>query len=234
MSSDEAPCITRPESRRGRRAGWALPCLAVLVAAAGCAPSAGGEAAAAPAAAAPAAQEGLATALFAGGCFWCMEAAFDELPGVVSATSGYTGGHLANPSYEQVSAGGTGHAESVEVVYDPAKVSYEHLLYVFWRNVDPLTAGAQFCDHGNQYRSEIFYLDGEQQRLAEASKEALAGRFDRPIVTEIVAATTFYPAEEYHQDYYRKNPVRYRIYRTGCGRDRRLRELWGDEAGGEH
>jgi peptide-methionine (S)-S-oxide reductase len=174
----------------------------------------------------------LATATFAGGCFWCMEPPFDKLDGVVATTSGYTGGQTVNPTYEQVSAGGTGHAESVQVAYDPAKVSYETLLDVFWHNIDPLTANAQFCDHGTQYRSAIFYGNEEERRLAEASKAALeqSGRFKgRPIVTEIVPASTFYPAEEYHQDYYLKNPVRYHYYRYRCGRDQRLQELWGPE-----
>jgi peptide-methionine (S)-S-oxide reductase len=173
---------------------------------------------------------GLVTATFAGGCFWCMEPPFDELGGVISTTSGYTGGHKQNPTYEEVSAGATGHAEVVQVVYDPKRITYERLLEVFWRNIDPVTANAQFCDRGTQYRSGIFYHDPAQRRLAEESKRALeaSGRFKAPIVTEIVAAGTFYPAEEYHQDYYKKNPVRYKVYRAGCGRDRRLAELWGD------
>ncbi|MFI4988341.1 MAG: peptide-methionine (S)-S-oxide reductase MsrA [Alphaproteobacteria bacterium] len=170
-----------------------------------------------------------ATAIFAGGCFWCEEAVFDAVPGVVSVTSGYTGGSKANPSYEEVSAGGTGHAESVKVIFDPAAVSYEKLLDLFWHNVDPLTPNAQFCDHGTQYRSAIFTLDESQKRLAEAAKAALekSGRFNQPIVTEIVAAATFWPAEDYHQKYHLKNPLRYKYYRFGCGRDRRLEELWG-------
>jgi len=174
-----------------------------------------------------------ATATFAGGCFWCMQPPFENLPGVVSTTVGYTGGHTKNPTYEQVSAGGTGHAESVQIVYDPAKIGYDQLLQVFWHNVDPLTKDAQFCDHGTQYRSAIFYHDETQQRLAEESKKRLeeSKRFDRPIVTEIVAATDFYPAEEYHQKYHEKNPLRYKYYRWGCGRDQRLKEVWGDEAG---
>jgi peptide-methionine (S)-S-oxide reductase len=171
-----------------------------------------------------------ATAAFAGGCFWCMEHPFDELAGVVSVTSGYTGGATKNPTYEEVSAGGTGHAESVEVLYDPAKIGYAQLLDVYWHNVDPLTRDAQFCDHGHQYRTAIFYHDSTQHRLAEESKQRLAARFTEPIVTEIVAAGPFYPAEGYHQHYYRKNPLRYKLYRWGCGRDRRLKELWGDAA----
>jgi peptide-methionine (S)-S-oxide reductase len=175
-----------------------------------------------------------ATATFAGGCFWCMESPFDKRDGVVSVTVGYTGGHTKNPTYEEVSAGGTGHAEAVQIAYDPAKISYDKLLWIFWRNVDPLAKDAQFCDHGSQYRSAIFYRGEEQKTLAEASKKALedSNRFPSPIVTEIVPASEFYPAEEYHQHYYKKNPVRYRYYRYGCGRDRRLEQLWGKEAGG--
>ncbi len=174
-----------------------------------------------------AADDELAVATFAGGCFWCMEPPFDELPGVVSTTSGYTGGRNANPTYEHVSSGTTGHAESVQVRYDPKKVSYETLLEVFWHSIDPLTANRQFCDRGPQYRSAIFYHDEEQRRLAESSKEALNGRFAEPIVTEIEPAGAFYPAEEYHQDYYKKNPVRYKLYRWNCGRDARLSQVWG-------
>ena len=175
----------------------------------------------------------LSTATFAGGCFWCMEPPFDKLDGVLSTTSGYTGGHVANPSYEQVSAGGTGHAEAVRVVYDPSKISYERLLDVYWHNIDPLDAGGAFCDRGDQYRSVIFYQTAKQKRLAETSKDQLAesGRFDKPVVTEIAAAEAFYPAETYHQDYYQKNPISYKFYRYYCGRDKRLRALWGDQAG---
>ena len=175
---------------------------------------------------------GKATATFAGGCFWCMEPPFEKMPGVISVTVGYTGGAVQNPSYEQVSAGGTGHAEAVEVVYDPARVSYEKLLDVFWHNVDPVTKDAQFCDHGRQYRTAIFYHDDAQRAAAEVSKKALeaAHTFDRPIVTEIVAAGPFWRAEEYHQRYHEKNPVRYKYYRWNCGRDQRLRELWGADA----
>ena len=167
-------------------------------------------------------------ATFAGGCFWCMEPAFDKVEGVVSTTSGYTGGATENPTYEEVSAGGTGHAESVEVRFDPTRVTYRKLLEVFWHNIDPTVADRQFCDVGNQYRSAIFFHDEEQRRLAESTKEELekSGRFER-IATEIVPADTFYPAEEYHQDYYKKNPVHYKLYRAGCGRDNRLKELWG-------
>jgi len=174
----------------------------------------------------------LAQATFAGGCFWCMEAAFDGVPGVVSTTSGYTGGHSKNPSYGEVSSGSTGHAESVRVAYDPAKVSYAKLLDVYWHNIDPTDASGQFCDKGTQYRSAIFYQGDEQKRLAEESKRKIekSGKVAKPIVTEIVPAGEFYPAEEYHQDYHQKNPIRYRYYRWGCGRDARLRQLWGDEA----
>ena len=178
----------------------------------------------------PAAGEaGRKTAIFAGGCFWCMEHPFDQLAGVISVTSGYTGGTKANPTYEEVSSGRTGHAESVQVIYDPTKVSYEKLVDVFWHNIDPLTPNAQFCDHGTQYRSAIFYLDDEQKRIAERSKDAWAksGKFDKPIVTQIVAASTFWPAEDYHQHYYKTNPVRYKYYRFNCGRDQRLEQLWG-------
>ncbi|PYQ44029.1 MAG: peptide-methionine (S)-S-oxide reductase [Acidobacteria bacterium] len=174
---------------------------------------------------------GLAHATFAGGCFWCMEGPFDRLPGVVSTTSGYTGGNVKKPSYEQVSSGMTGHAESVDVVYDPAKVTYAQLLEVFWHNVDPTDGGGQFCDRGNQYRTAIFYHDDEQRRLAEQSKEALeaAGTLKKKkIVTQIVPATEFYPAEDYHQDYATRNPLRYKYYRFNCGRDQRLKELWGE------
>ena len=183
-------------------------------------------------ASAAAATSGHALATFAGGCFWCMEPPYDELDGVISTTSGYTGGHKQHPTYEEVSTGTTGHTEAVQVVYDPTRITYERLLAVFWRNINPVTPNAQFCDHGSQYRSGIFAHDATQRRLAEESKRALeaSGRFKVPIVTEIVAAAAFYPAEEYHQDYYKKNPVRYKFYRAGCGRDRRLAELWGDAA----
>jgi peptide-methionine (S)-S-oxide reductase len=167
------------------------------------------------------------TATFAGGCFWCVEADFDKVEGVMTTTSGYTGGHTVNPTYEEVSHGGTGHAESVEVVFDPAKVSYEKLLDVFWHNIDPLTKNAQFCDHGDQYRTAIFYHDETQHGLAEASKAKVQARFKSPVVTEIVPAGAFYKAEEYHQDYHQKNPIRYKFYRFNCGRDARLEELWG-------
>jgi peptide-methionine (S)-S-oxide reductase len=172
-------------------------------------------------------------ATFAGGCFWCMEHPFDEIPGVVSVTSGYTGGQKKSPTYEEVSAGGTGHAESVQIVYDPARVSYDKLLEIFWHNIDPTAKDRQFCDTGHQYRSAIFYQNEEQHRLALQSKALLekTKTFKEPIATEIVQATEFYPAEDYHQNYYKKNPIRYKYYRTSCGRDRRLKELWGDAAG---
>lgn len=180
------------------------------------------------------AAEKTALATFAGGCFWCMEPPFDKLDGVISTTSGYTGGHQPNPSYKQVSAGGTGHTEAVQIVYDPAKVSYSKLLDIFWRNIDPLDAEGQFCDRGSQYRSAVFVHDPEQQRLAEQSKQELQNsemfkKYGKPIATEIVAATEFYPAEEYHQDYYKKNPVRYKFYRHGCGRDKVLDGYWQPE-----
>jgi peptide-methionine (S)-S-oxide reductase len=169
-----------------------------------------------------------ATAIFAGGCFWCVEADFDKVPGVISTTSGFTGGKVANPTYAQVSAGGTGHTEAVKVVYSPARVSYEKLLDVFWHNHDPLTKNRQFCDGGEQYRAGIFYTDPEQKRLAEESKKKVAARFaPRQIYTEVTAAGAFYEAEDYHQDYYKKNPVRYKFYRYNCGRDQRLEEVWG-------
>ena len=169
-----------------------------------------------------------ALATFAGGCFWCVEADFDKVDGVISTTSGYTGGKLADPTYQQVSAGGTGHTEAVEIVYDPAKVSYDKLLDHFWRNHDPLAKNRQFCDGGEQYRAGIFYHDEEQRRRAEQSRQKVAARFaPRQVYTEITAASRFYAAEDYHQDYYRKNPVRYKFYRYNCGRDQRLEELWG-------
>ena len=184
-------------------------------------------------AAAPA-RAGEAAAIFAGGCFWCMEPPYDKTEGVISTTAGYTGGHVPNPSYKEVSAGTTGHIEAVKIVYDPEKVSYEKLLYIFWRNIDPIRKNAQFCDEGAQYRSAIFPQDEAQRQAAEKSKAELeaTGRFTRPIVTEILDAAPFYPAEEYHQDYYTKNPNRYAYYRWSCGRDARLSQIWGDEAGG--
>ena len=172
---------------------------------------------------------GHAKATFAGGCFWCVEEAFEKVPGVISAVSGYTDGDVDNPSYKQVTGGQTGHAEAVEVIFDPAQVTYEQLLDVFWHNVDPTVVDRQFCDVGNQYRTAIFVHDDEQMRLAEASKKALQASkpFTEAIVTPIVAASTFYPAEDYHQDYYKHNPLRYRFYKWNCGRAQRLAELWG-------
>jgi peptide-methionine (S)-S-oxide reductase len=174
-----------------------------------------------------------ATAVFAGGCFWCMEKPFDELPGVISTTSGYTGGKVKNPSYMQVSGGGTGHVEAVKVVYDPAQVSYDKLLEVFWHNIDPVDNRGQFCDKGHQYRSAIFYQDEQQAAAAKASKQQLATTkaFDQDIATETLAASVFYPAEDYHQNYYKTHPVRYKVYRYACGRDKRLEALWGQEVG---
>ena len=176
-----------------------------------------------------AAEPDSALAIFAGGCFWCTEADFDKLPGVLETTSGYIGGSIENPTYEEVSSGRSGHIEAVQVRFDPRQTSYAKLLEAFWPTIDPVNGNGQFCDNGPQYRSAIFYLDAEQQRLAEASKTALAasGRLQQPIATVILAATTFYAAEDYHQDYHTKNPLRYSYYRHGCGRDQRLKELWG-------
>jgi peptide-methionine (S)-S-oxide reductase len=172
-----------------------------------------------------------AVATFAGGCFWCTEADFDKVPGVISTTSGYTGGGVANPSYTQVSAGGTGHAEAVEVVYDPHKVSYDELLSYYWRHVDQTVKNRQFCDVGEQYRTAIFVHDDEQRRLAEASKKKVEAELKQPIYTEIVPAGPFYKAEDYHQDFYQKNPTKYKFYRWNCGRDQRLEQLWGARKG---
>jgi peptide-methionine (S)-S-oxide reductase len=170
-----------------------------------------------------------ARATFAGGCFWCMEEVYEKVPGVIAAVSGYMGGQVKNPTYEQVSSGGTGHAEVVQVEYDPAKVSYARLLEIFWRNVDPTQKDGQFCDYGSQYRSGIYYHDEEQKRLAESSRAAIqkSKPFKGEIVTEITKSSQFYPAEGYHQDFYLKNPTRYKFYKAGCGRDARLKELWG-------
>lgn len=175
----------------------------------------------------PDSQEAKAT--FAGGCFWCMEEVFEEVDGVISVVSGYTGGQVENPTYEQVSAGRTGHTESIELIYDPDKVTYEELLAVFWKNVDPTTPNAQFCDHGNQYRTAIFYHDENQKRLIDQSKQIIerSKTFPEPIVTEISPASAFYSAEEYHQDFYSKNPIRYKYYKWNCGRAKRLEQLWG-------
>jgi peptide-methionine (S)-S-oxide reductase len=182
----------------------------------------------------PAPAAGLRTAAFAGGCFWCMVHPFDQLAGVSAVVAGYTGGNVQQPTYEQVSAGGTGHRESVQVTYDPTKISYQKLLDVFWRNVDPLNAGGQFCDRGMQYTTAIFTADDEQKRLAEQSLASIQERFAGKAVTQIIPAGPFWRAEDYHQDYYRKNPLHYRFYRYTCGRDARLDEVWGKEArGGE-
>ncbi|HET9582270.1 MAG TPA: peptide-methionine (S)-S-oxide reductase MsrA [Gemmatimonadota bacterium] len=179
----------------------------------------------------PAPHRDNAKAIFAGGCFWCVEEAFDGVAGVLSTTSGYTGGSTRDPSYEEVSAGATGHAEAVLVVYDPAVTTYSALLGVFWHNIDPTDAGGQFCDRGESYRSAIFTGDDEQHRLAEASKRALeeSGRFDAPIATEIVRAGRFYEAESYHQNYYQKNPIRYKLYKWNCRRAQRLEQIWGEK-----
>jgi peptide-methionine (S)-S-oxide reductase len=173
----------------------------------------------------------LAVATFAGGCFWCMEPPFDKMEGVVSTTSGYTGGRTNNPTYPQVKTGRTGHIESLQVKYDPRRVTYDQLISLYWHNVDPTQANGQFCDNGNQYRTVVFYHDDEQQRVAEKSKEAVAQELGKRITTEIVKASTFYPAEDYHQDYYKKNPTKYKFYRWKCGRDARLASVWGDKAG---
>lgn len=171
-------------------------------------------------------ERGLATATFAGGCFWCMEPPYEKQPGVVRVISGYTGGHTADPTYDSVSDGGTGHYESVQVVYDPKRITYAQLLATFWHNIDPENAYGQFCDNGPQYRAAIFYANEAERRLAEQTRSAIAAAKKIKVVTQILPASRFYPAEEYHQDYYRKNPVRYRIYRYNCGRDARLKELW--------
>src|ERR1043165_3148636 len=174
------------------------------------------------------AQAKTATATFAGGCFWCTEADFDKVPGVIATASGYTGGTVKDPTYHQVSAGSTGHAEAVEVVYDPAKVSYAKLLDVYWHSIDPLVKDRQFCDAGNQYRTAIFYRTEDEKKLAEETKKQVEAKFaPRTVYTQIVAAGPFYPAEDYHQDYYKKNEARYKFYRWNCGRDQRLEQLWG-------
>ena len=172
----------------------------------------------------------LERAVFAGGCFWCVESDFDTVPGVVATVSGYTGGKTENPTYEQVSAGGTGHYEAVEITYDPTKVSYGALLTAFWHSVDPTDDGGQFCDRGRPYQTAVFVANDEQRSVAEASKNAAERILDKPIVSPILAAAPFYAAEDYHQDYYQKNPIRYRYYRWGCGRDNRVKEIWGEHA----
>ena len=171
-----------------------------------------------------------ATALFAGGCFWCIEADFEKLPGVIGAESGYTAGTKSDPTYEEVSAGSTGHTEAVRVTYEPGKVSYAQLVEFFWRHIDPTVKDKQFCDSGNQYRSGIYWQNAAERAIAEGSRDALLSSGKVKVIhTEIVAATTFYPAEEYHQDYYKKNPIRYAYYRKGCGRDARVQQLWGSK-----
>ena len=172
-----------------------------------------------------------AVATFAGGCFWSTESDFDHVPGVLSTVSGYTGGTVPNPGYERVSAGDTGHAEAVEVTYDPSKVSYQQLLDFYWRSIDPTVKDAQFCDHGNQYRTAIFVRSEEERKLAEASKKKVEEQLKKPIYTEIAAAGPFYAAEEYHQDFYKKNPTKYKFYRWNCGRDQRLEQIWGPKKG---
>jgi len=179
----------------------------------------------------PATTEASETATFAAGCFWCIEHDFDAIDGVISTTSGYIGGHQDKPTYQQVSAGGTGHTEALQIVFDPSQVSYDQLLNVYWRNSDPTTVNRQFCDIGSQYRPGIFYHNVDQQRIAEASKQTITRHksFAADVLTEITAATTFWPAEDYHQNYYLKNPIRYKFYRYNCGRDQRLEQLWGTE-----
>jgi peptide-methionine (S)-S-oxide reductase len=179
----------------------------------------------------PQPKTGEAVAIFAGGCFWCVESDFDPVPGVISTTSGYIGGFRANPTYHQVSAGGTGHTEAVWIVYDPKQVTYAKLLDIFWRNIDPTVKDQQFCDHGSQYRSAIFVRNAEERKLAEDLKQKVAVALKKPVYTEIAEAGTFYPAEEYHQDYYKKNPAKYKFYRWNCGRDQRLEQVWGTRKG---
>lgn len=177
------------------------------------------------------AEEQQETAIFAGGCFWCMEPPFDKLDGVISTTSGYTAGHKINPTYKEVSSGGTGHTEAIQIVFNPEKISYVELLGIFWKNIDPVAVNRQFCDAGTQYRSGIYYRDATQEKAAKQSLQQLeqSNTFVETIVTEILPASTFYPAEDYHQDYYQKNPLRYKYYRYRCGRDQRLQELWGEK-----
>ena len=214
------PCVRISYTYLGQSTTWEVALMKRwLVAACLLAAAAGGVQAQAPK---------TATAIFAGGCFWCVEADFDKVPGVISTTSGYIGGTVKDPTYRQVSAGGTGHAEAVEIVYDPAKVTYAKLLDVFWRNVDPLVKDKQFCDSGDQYRTAIFYRTDEEKKLAEETKKKVEAKFaPRTVYTQIVKADTFYPAEDYHQDYYKKNEARYKFYRWNCGRDQRLEQLWG-------
>ena len=219
-------------SLRAARRGFAGIAVALLVSA-GFAFGAQAEQGASTTDAAPASNpNGLATAVFAGGCFWCVEADFDKVPGVISTTSGYTGGTTRNPTYKQVGSGNSGHAESVEIQFDPSRVSYKQLVEHFWLTIDPTTMDREFCDVGTPYRTAIFAQNAEQLKIADASKSALerSKPFSAPIVTEVVRGGEFYRAEEYHQDYYKKNPVRYKFYRYNCGRDARLKQLWGDRA----
>ena len=174
--------------------------------------------------------KGLQVATFAAGCFWCTESPFEGLPGVKEVVSGYTGGTMERPTYQAVCSGGTGHKEAVQVLFDPKQTTYEKLLYVYWRNVDPFSAGGMFCDYGEQYRGFIFVHGADQRRLAEATKAEVAKRFGKPVTVQIEDASAFWPAENYHQNYCMKNPLRYKSYRAGCGRDARLKEIWGDEA----
>jgi peptide-methionine (S)-S-oxide reductase len=172
-----------------------------------------------------------AVATFAGGCFWCTESDFDKVPGVISTVSGYTGGTVPNPGYQRVSSGSTGHAEAVEVTYDPGKISYAQLLEFYWHSVDPTVKDAQFCDHGNQYRTEIFVRNAEERKHAEESKKKVEAELKKPIYTTIADAGPFYAAEDYHQDFYKKNPTKYKFYRWNCGRDQRLEQIWGPKKG---
>ena len=181
----------------------------------------------------PQPKPGQAVATFAGGCFWCVESDFDKVKGVISTTSGYTGGHVANPTYEEVSSGSTGHAESVQVIYDPHVVSYQQLLTYYWHHIDPTVKDRQFCDYGNQYRTAIFVHNDEQRKLAEESKKKVEAELKVPIYTQIVTAGPFYPAEEYHQNFYKKNPLKYEFYRWNCGRDQRVKKIWGKVGKGE-
>ncbi len=221
-----------PKVRGARYVGSFFAGLLVAVVLSGCEqPGAGSETTATQGMSSGGSAASTDIATFAGGCFWCTEADFDKVPGVISTTSGYIGGTVPNPTYKQVSSGKTGHIEAVQVRFDPAKTSFAKLLAAFWPTIDPLTANRQFCDSGAQYRSAIFYHNAEQKQQAEESKAKLqaSGRFSQPIVTDILPATEFYPAEDYHQDYYKKNPVRYSYYRSNCGRDARLAEVWGSK-----
>ncbi len=177
--------------------------------------------------AAPAGRE---AAVFAGGCFWCVEEAFDKLPGVLATTSGYTGGTVENPTYQDVSAGSTGHFEAVKVEYDPSKVTFDRLLETFWQNIDPFDAAGQFCDKGDSYKSAVFIENDQERQLAEAGTARISEQFKMPVATQVLQEQVFYPAEDYHQDYYKVNPVRYKYYKWGCGRAQRLEEIWGEPA----